>query len=130
MSRKQEIVTANGTPVASSPPQALLADNLLPMIERLAKDEQFDPTRTERLLDMLERERERQLKLAFTEAMARAQAEMQPVIKDANNQQTRSKFASFADRHDRAQEGQQGQSRGSGSCCSERMNGDKPGPRR
>jgi hypothetical protein len=81
--------------IAPPPLHALLADNLLPMIERLAKDEHFDPTRMERLLDMLERERERQLKLAFTEAMAKAQAEMEPVVKDKNNGQTKSKFASF-----------------------------------
>jgi len=98
MSRKQEIVTANGAAVAQdvrSPSYAPLADNLLPMIERLAMEPAFDPARLERLLEMLERERERQLKLAFTEAMAKAQAEMEPVVKDKDNGQTKSKFASF-----------------------------------
>lgn len=71
------------------------ADAFLTMIERAARDPNVDLDKMERLMAMRERNQARVAELEFDRAMATAQAEMEPVRKDANNPQTKSRYASF-----------------------------------
>lgn len=65
------------------------------MIERAARDPSVDIDKLERLIAMRERMDAAERERAFDTAMALAQAEMRPVAADANNPQTRSKYASY-----------------------------------
>lgn len=69
---------------------------VLAMIERVATNPEADMDKLERLLDMQERVMNRNAEGAFARAMNEAQAEMGPVAADANNPQTRSRYASYA----------------------------------
>lgn len=65
------------------------------IISRLASNPAADPDKIERFLAMREKEIDRIAKQAFYVAMAAAQAEMKPVARDADNDQTRSKYARY-----------------------------------
>jgi len=65
------------------------------IISRLASNPAADPDKIERFLAMREKELDRIAKQAFYAAMAAAQAEMKPVARDADNDQTRSKYARY-----------------------------------
>ena len=65
------------------------------LFERLATDPNASVEKIERLMALWERGEARKAELAFNAAMAAAQAEMRPVVADAFNPQTRSKYASF-----------------------------------
>lgn len=69
---------------------------VLDMIVRAATDPAVDVEKMERLMAMHERIAAQQAEGAFNDAMAAAQAEMRPVAADANNPQTKSKYASYA----------------------------------
>lgn len=69
------------------------ADALITMIERVALNPQADIDKMERLLQMQERVMARQAEMAFHTAMADAQAEMEPVVKNAQNSETHSTYA-------------------------------------
>lgn len=72
------------------------ASSLMAVISRAASDPATDMDKLERLLSMYERITARQAEQGFNNAMSAAQAEMRPIAADANNPQTRSKYASFA----------------------------------
>src|SRR5215470_12328832 len=80
-----------GSVAATSEVAAFLA-----MIERAARDSSIDIDKLDRLLLMRERENARVAERLFNEAMALAQAEMQPIGTDSANDQTRSRYASYA----------------------------------
>ena len=82
------------SPISLQPPKAV-TEGLLHMIERVARDPSVDIARLEKLMDMHERVTARNAEQAFNNAMSAAQSEMLPVAKDANNPQTRSKYASY-----------------------------------
>jgi hypothetical protein len=69
---------------------------LLAVIARAAKDPDTDVEKLERLMAMIERVEAKNAERAFNEAMNAAQSEMRPVSADADNPQTRSKYATFA----------------------------------
>lgn len=69
---------------------------ILTIIERAARDPNVDIDKMERLLLMQERVQQRDAEALFNAAMASAQAEMRPVSADAENPQTRSSYASYA----------------------------------
>jgi hypothetical protein len=69
---------------------------LLAVIERAAHDPSMDVDRFQRLLDILETQTNRVNERSFNAALVLAQAEMKPINADANNPQTRSKYATFA----------------------------------
>lgn len=71
------------------------AASLMAVISRAASDPAVDVDKLERLLGMYERITARQAEYAYHEAMSAAQAEMRPIAADANNPQTKSKYASF-----------------------------------
>lgn len=64
--------------------------------ERLAKDPAVDVDKLERLMQMHERATARFNEEQFNAAMTQAQMEMRPIAADAENPQTRSKYASYA----------------------------------
>jgi hypothetical protein len=68
---------------------------LIHMIERAARDPAVDLDKLERLMSMHERVITRNASQAFDEAMSQCQGEMRPVAADANNPQTKSKYASY-----------------------------------
>lgn len=71
------------------------AASLMAIIDRAARDPNTDVDKLERLLGVFERITDRQAQTAYHEAMTEAQAEMRPIAADANNPQTKSKYASF-----------------------------------
>lgn len=70
-------------------------DAVLMMIERAARDPNVDIDKMERLMGMREREQARRAQVAFNAAMSDAQAEMKPVARDADNEQTKSMYARY-----------------------------------
>lgn len=71
------------------------ATNIFQVIERAARDPNVDIDKMKQLMEMRERAEARQAEMAFDNAMADAQEEMQPVRADANNPQTKSRYASY-----------------------------------
>jgi hypothetical protein len=69
---------------------------VLSMIERLAVVEGFDVTKLKELIDLQERILDRNAQAAFNASMTQAQMKMRPIAADAENPQTRSKYASYA----------------------------------
>lgn len=75
----------------ATPPSSLPS-----IIERAASDPTFDIDKLQRLLDMQEQHELRTAQNAFSAAHADAEAEMETISADANNPQTRSRYATFA----------------------------------
>lgn len=69
---------------------------IMQVISRAASDPNCDIDKMERLLAMHERMTASQAESAFNSSMSDAQSEMRPVSADANNPQTRSKYATYA----------------------------------
>jgi hypothetical protein len=66
------------------------------VIERLAANPDVDVVKLEKIIDLRERLLLREAEAAFNAAMADCQQEMRPVATDADNPQTRSRYASYA----------------------------------
>ena len=66
------------------------------LIERAAFTPDFDVEKLKALFEVRESEEMRRAEKAFNTAMVRAQSEMTPVVADASNPQTRSKYATYA----------------------------------
>lgn len=66
------------------------------MFERLARDPSVDVDKLERLMQMHERATARRAEEQFNAAMSQAQTKMRPIAADAENPQTKSKYASYA----------------------------------
>jgi hypothetical protein len=71
-------------------------DPFFALVERAATDPAFDPDKIDKLLIMWERTKSQAAEAEFNTAMAVAQSEMDPVRKDSDNPQTRSRYASYA----------------------------------
>lgn len=69
---------------------------LISVISRAASDPNVDIDKMERLMAMHERLVLRDAEAAFVKALKEAQSEMRPIAADADNPQTRSKYASYA----------------------------------
>ena len=69
---------------------------VLQIIAAAAKDSSVDVDKLERLLQMQERIIAKNAEGLFTQAMVAAQGDMRQVSADANNPQTRSKYASYS----------------------------------
>lgn len=69
---------------------------LIQVISKAAADPSVDVNKLERLMEMHERITDRHAQMAFTAAMAACQAEIRQVAPDADNPQTRSKYATYA----------------------------------
>jgi hypothetical protein len=80
-------------------PTGMPPADLLAVISRAASDPSVDVDRFQRLLDILEAQTQRQSERAFNAALVAAQSEMHPINADAQNPQTRSRYATFAKLH-------------------------------
>lgn len=83
---------------AIAPPPVPVSETaaIFQIIERAARDPNVDLDKMERLMAMRERELNRSAEQAFNEAMKAAQSEMRTIGADANNSQTKSKYATYA----------------------------------
>lgn len=72
------------------------ASTLLQVIQRAAADPQVDIEKMERLLAMYERLTAREAEIAFDDALAACQKDARAVAADADNPQTKSKYATYA----------------------------------
>jgi hypothetical protein len=77
-------------------PASLEPSTLLQIISRAASDPTVDIEKMERLMAMHERIVLKQAEAAFNQAMRECQGEMRPISADAENPQTRSKYATYA----------------------------------
>jgi hypothetical protein len=85
---KAELVKSDTLPLAEQ-------DAGASMFERMARDPSIQVDKLERLMTLWERSEARKAEALFNGAMSAAQTEMRPVAADANNPQTRSKYASY-----------------------------------
>jgi len=92
----QERVLSPGLAQHQPPAVQPGGDPFLMMIERAASDPRVDIDKMDRLLQMKERRDAKQARDEFDAAMADAQEEMRAISPDANNSQTRSKYATYA----------------------------------
>ena len=81
-------------PVSHLPVQSETS-SFLSMIERAARDPVVDMEKMKGLMDMARTVRQEQAEEEFNQAMAVVQSKMRAVAADANNPQTRSKYASY-----------------------------------
>lgn len=65
------------------------------VIRSMASDKEADVDKFERLVALYERQEARGAERAFNDAMNAVQEEIRPIAADANNPQTRSKYASY-----------------------------------
>lgn len=89
----------NILPVADAPSSQLVPQSetasVLHMIERAARDPSVDITKLEKLLDWRKTTLAEEAEREFNSAMATIQGKMRAVAADANNPQTKSKYASY-----------------------------------
>jgi hypothetical protein len=88
----QDVVKVEAVPQVGQQTEAAA---MISMIERMTKDPSVDVDKMARILEMRFQLQEQQALTEFNNALAEAQAEMEPVRKDAQNPQTRSRYASF-----------------------------------
>lgn len=86
----KKVATRKATPVVISN-----AAPVLEIISRAASDPSVDIDKLERLMEMHERILLRDAEVAFNRAMTSSQTTMKRIAADANNPQTRSKYASY-----------------------------------
>ncbi len=82
--------------VPATETSAAPADAILAMIERAARDPAIDVDKLERLLGWRDAEMARAATLAFNRALAAAQQAIAPIHADSENEQTSSRYASYA----------------------------------
>lgn len=92
--RKQEVAPRQES--VPAPPAQSETAAVLSLIERAARDPNIDIDKMERLIVMQRTIKAEAAEKAFNTAMKIAQAEMRPVAADANNPQTKSRYASYA----------------------------------
>ena len=90
------IVTPRLIPADEPQGMAIASDAGLGLFERLAKDPNASVEKIERLMALWERGQAKVAETAFNAAMSAAQTAMKPISTDAENPQTRSRYASYA----------------------------------
>jgi hypothetical protein len=75
---------------------SLVTTDYRSVIERAATDPSFDVDKLERLVAMQEASEQRHADHQFNEALSKAEAEMSTISTNANNPQTKSRYATFA----------------------------------
>jgi ERF superfamily protein len=81
------------SPMAATPAEPVLADSLLNLVARAMADPTIDVTKLESLIRIQRDILADDARLQFARAMSAAQGQMQAVVRDAANDQTRSKYA-------------------------------------
>jgi hypothetical protein len=89
------IVAGERTPKRDTTLAVAGGDAFMAMISKAAADPSFDPVRMSQLVDLRNNEIKRLAEEAFNDAMSACQAEMRPVATDADNEQTRSRYATY-----------------------------------
>src|SRR6185436_2890422 len=79
-------------PVAVRGPEI---EPMLALVERATRDQTGDGEKMEKLLAMAERLQAKRAESEYDQAMNAAQSEMQPVARDSDNPQTRSRYVSY-----------------------------------
>ena len=82
-------------PASMPVPQTTSSSQLLAVLSRMMSDPSVDIERIERGAALYERALARDAETAFNSAMAAAQEEMRPIAANANNPQTRSRYAKY-----------------------------------
>lgn len=82
-------------PVSHVPAPVTETAAIISMIERAARDPSVDMDKMKGLMDMARIARQEQAEEDFNQAMAVVQSKMRAVAADANNPQTRSRYASY-----------------------------------
>ncbi len=91
--KKQEIIPANDpVPLPTSQGNG----GLVQVLDRALRDQNVPMERIEKVWEMIQQIEHRAAKTAWHDAMMATQAEMDMVVKDSRNDQTRSNFASYA----------------------------------
>lgn len=98
MSKAMKVIDDSDRKSAVALPAATTSESaaLISMIERAARDPAVDITKMERLFEMHQKVMNREAESAFNAAMAMAQAELIPVVKNKTNSQTHSKYADLS----------------------------------
>lgn len=89
-------MNARAQEVLPAEPPMVTSTALLAVIERAAANPSVDIDKMERLLAMHERMMARAAEEAWNDAMHACQSETRPIAADANNPQTKSKYAKFS----------------------------------
>lgn len=93
MSKASALAVAQPAPPPAPAPPSSPDDAILALIERAARDPSVDIDKMERLFGMHERMKAKQAEEAYNAAMAAAQAELVPVVKNAKNSNTGKSYA-------------------------------------
>ncbi|MAH03973.1 MAG: hypothetical protein CL561_00235 [Alphaproteobacteria bacterium] len=76
---------------------AVMPDQVLEMIERVASNPDADVSKLEKIMDLQERMLNRDAETAFNIDMAKLREELPPIIKNKRNNQTNSNYADLAE---------------------------------
>jgi len=87
-----DIGSSTPQPVAVRGPEI---EPMLALVERATRDASVDVEKMEKLLAMAERLQAKRAESEYDQAMNAAQSEMQPVARDSDNPQTRSRYVSY-----------------------------------
>src|SRR5882762_2425972 len=93
---KINIIPQDDAPAMSMIPQIPPTQSLIHVLSRAMSDPSIDVEKVERYAALYERAIAREDEIAFNEAMRLAQSEMRHIAADANNPQTKSKYATYA----------------------------------
>lgn len=96
MKEQKAVVLVESMPEADGLPAVQRQDMsvaLLDVVARAASDTNVDVGKMQQLLEMQERIMAKQAEMAFNRAMQAAQDEMKPVVRDAENKHTNSRYA-------------------------------------
>jgi hypothetical protein len=83
-------------PVSMMIPQVPATQSLIHVLARAMSDPSIDVEKVERYAALYERAIAREDEIAFNDAMRLAQSEMRHIAADANNPQTKSRYATYA----------------------------------
>jgi hypothetical protein len=94
--KKVSIIPQDDAPAMMPIPQIPPTQSLIHVLSRAMSDPSIDVEKVERYAALYERAIAREDEIAFNHAMMQAQGEMRHVSADANNSQTKSKYATYA----------------------------------
>lgn len=93
--KEPETELVPGPVVVVPAPTASTSDGILAMIDRVSSDPEYSIEKMERMMEMYNSSLDRTAKESYMRSMAACQAELPAVVKDAENKQTDSKYATI-----------------------------------
>jgi hypothetical protein len=94
--KKVSIIPQDDAPAMMPIPQIPPTQSLIHVLSRAMSDPSIDVEKVERYAALYERAIAREDEIAFNHAMMQAQGEMRHIAADANNPQTKSRYATYA----------------------------------